>query len=1700
MAENENEQPTADTTPTTPVVRRSYFTRRNALFAGVGVIVLVLLLGLLGVILFRTGQVDVYTKNRFREKMAEMNIVFDADVFRLNINPLELELKNATFNDKVTGAKLFFIRDAHLKMTVTDLWALRATRDIRIDTTDVNGAEVWVMFDKDGNSNFHNVHVVEDEKGTAVNFKYDSINFAVKDSVIHFGDVTRKIAANGKNVIFLFSPTNPATPDELKRYNFDLTATDSNFTYDENVVENISVKAIGIADSKGAEVHSFDLRTPIGESTLTGTLVDWASPQYNFDITSSLDLTQASSIFANGTSLAGVGNFKGRVTGQGETYHIEGEADAASLRAGGVYLKAMNVNATVDGTNTNYEAHGNAIAELLTFDDFRIDLVKMAGNVRGTGTDFRWVGELQAAAAHSPKMSIAGLFLSDALAEYKDKQLTAQAGNGRAQRFAIGDNTFTDLRASSMRIGTGNDSFTLTSPGASARSFTTKAYKLNGISGRDVRVRNVGKATDVDAIALRSDSMELKGAVARNVRANKFQLRDRPGPTDVTLSGLQADSVTANGARIDGVSSPELTIHDVPAETIVYADKLRIAKLDTSAAVLGSLNVGGVRLTIRQGRVEGRSGDIDAGNIALKKGGALKDGGDLQAVKIARPVFVLEPSGRYRASADMSIGGGTVGSIALGNATAKVDISNDRVALNGLNASVMEGELTGTAVIGLSSRTQSHLDGTFNNLDIGKLLALQGGRVIPIEGSTTGQVNLIFNGTSFRNASGTLNADITANAGSSTTNLIPINGQVKVTGNNGLFNVDTADLHSPNSTLKASGRFDLRDNDSNLALDLRSTDASEIDQLIRVLGVSAEMQRQLDDMQAQFAGNLTFNGTVTRNLTDPTIDGRAALDRLLLKGREVGSVSTDIAVSPFTGVELRNGKLRQPDGGNATFAVVIPNSGANNMSVNATLTDINAGDLLAALPISLPSQIADFNGKTTGTVNISGLPNNAQGEVNLAAASGTIAGQAFDNLKVKAVFAGTSVDLQQAEMRIGAGNLTANGHYDRASSEFNFDLTGKQIPAGLMLAFAPRFDTPVAGDFDFTAKATGFADRTSTYNVNFNGSSPNVTVGTNTLGAVKFKGVTANQMLTADLTADLGGHPQTVAATVNLGNEDLPFTASTEFNQSPLAPFLAFLPQIKDMPISGTGTGRVDFAGNLSQVDPATGKRIFSTSGLNGTAAFSQLSLLIRDTPLNAAEPVMVHFNTQEIVFDKARFSGGGSNMTIAGTKSLTENGINDLSIDGRVNLNLLNIVSSDTFFSGFADTSVRLVGPNATARISGTANIVNGSVATFVGSDRFQFDRVNARVLFTTNQFEVDDANGYLGGGKFTASGGGMLEGLKLQQFRFDLNGNNVTVPLPQDFITTGDAQLQIAGQRRASDLLQVSIAGRVNAKRALYSKDIDLASIVSGRRDPTLSSGGGSAAPIRFDLTIEGRDALIVKNNVADVTASVSLTLTGDADNPRITGRVTANSGTIFFRKDRYVIQRGVLEFPPDTGFEPIINLQAESEIAGYQVFVNLSGPLKDSEQLNATVRSSPALPQADVVSLITTGNLANSAGGIPTLAQSGINTAAEILTDTIINNPARKATDKLFGLNVFEIDPLLSGTQTNPTARLTVGRQINNNLRVTYSTNLSQDQNQVLALEYRVSNKLSFIAQYEQRPLSNVTRARNNFSFEVRFRKRF
>jgi hypothetical protein len=264
MAEDEttnnepNEPSGAGGKPESPTVRRvRRFTRRHAAISGGIVAILIVILVLFSVVFYKYGVFDNYLKTQFVAKMADIGIVFSADVFRVTVNPLELELKNATFNDKVTGEKLFFIRDAHLNLTVKDLYAWQLSRDITIDKTIINGAEAWVTFDENGRSNWSNLKLVEKRPGELVNFKYDSVDFRCRTALC-ISVIKREISrARPRTSGFCLCPENMAVAEDQRRYKFDFTSKDSNFTYDQSTIENIDIRATGVADRAGAGIYQF---------------------------------------------------------------------------------------------------------------------------------------------------------------------------------------------------------------------------------------------------------------------------------------------------------------------------------------------------------------------------------------------------------------------------------------------------------------------------------------------------------------------------------------------------------------------------------------------------------------------------------------------------------------------------------------------------------------------------------------------------------------------------------------------------------------------------------------------------------------------------------------------------------------------------------------------------------------------------------------------------------------------------------------------------------------------------------------------------------------------------------------------------------------------------------------------------------------------------------------------------------------------------------------------------------------------------------------------------------------------------------------------------------------------------------------------------------------------------------------------------
>jgi translocation and assembly module TamB len=1602
--------------PITPQGRRRRFLNRRNLviattFAALGVIALILLI----FILYRLGYVDRYVAGQIKETFAKYGIRAEIKEFHAGYPPQTVEMSGLELYDAQTGEKLGKIDRLVATVRIEDLYALNLQRNINLKDLKIEGLEAWITFDEQGRSNFRNLHLPPPEPNKRILFAYSTAQIEIKNGVIHYGDKRHEISGEARNLNATVQPDDPSAPEASWMNTVTLNVTNSTFTYDGRPVDNIDIHARGRVNQTRAEVQELVLRSPVAEARLTGTMDDWRALRYQMNITSSVDLTQLSEVLQAGTTLRGTGNFAGVVSGEGDQYKVSGNINSDALAADNIRLEGLNVTASGSGQGKTYNINGKAVAALLTAGDFQLNNVQLVGGVMGTGSDFRWVGELRAAAERSYGTTITGLILQDARAEMNDGVLTASSS-----QFTAG-------------------------------SLTTSGARLNGVTASDLR--------------LRSDN---------NV-------------TTASVSRVKAGTIVGSGAKVDGVTANNVEIVSRDGVTSVVVKDVQVGATSAAGAEIGSISIAGVRLSVRGGRMEGSTADINAGTVKLADG-------QVDEVKLGKPVFVVEPSGRYRASADLSIGGGVLGQMNMGQAQARLVATNSEIQLNDFTADVFRGRASGNARIATTKGGTSRIAATFDQVDVAGPFTALAGSAVPLSGRATGKIDLAFPGTDFKQASGTLTSTFTGDDIATANGRVPLSGVVAIRADRGLFNIDRVDLQTTATTLKASGQFSFSA-DSNLQVELNSSDAAELQTVLISSGLLPDVEEQMRTYGIDLAGQLAFSGTLRGKLSSPDIDGRVSLGTLLVNGNDLGSLSASLKM---TEAELRiaDGRLTEKDGGGMQFTLAAPRTGTDNTTFEATLDRVNAGNLIAALPLSKSTraQLADTQADASGQIKITGIPGAMVGSAELRFGPGRLGGEPLEGLVARATFAGSKVTVESVDARLTAGHIVASGTYDTTSKAFDFQGRAEGVQLNRLFALTNRPGvTTVSGTADFNARISGNLSESdfSAYQITFDGQGKDVVINGRPAGTVALVGRTENKQLNITLTTGVfGSTPQVIAAQVNLGSDNLAANVETTLNNADLTGLLNMLLPPTNVKISGLATGTLKLSGNLLDEDG-----YFSAGGLQGTANFTSLSFRVEDVQLNATSPLVVRFSPSEITFEQTQFTGPGTNIVLGGTLAVGPDGRQSMTADGQLNLRVLNGLSPDAFLSGTAEVAVRVTGTYERPRLNGTASVAGGSISLLIGNERWTVTNVKSLVRFTSNQAQIDSLTGTMGGGHVSVTGGALLEGFTLSRFLFNIHGDNVTVPYPENFRTTANVDLEIKGTAR-----EQLIGGLVNVRRSEYTEDIELADLINFRAGESIEEGGEvelARTALFSDLRVEGRNALVVRNNLADLVGSVSLVVNGPVKDPVVSGRITATSGTLNFRNDRYEITRALMDLPPQPQADPIINIQGESQIRGYRVTVGLTGPLS---QPQAIISSEPALPQADVVSLITTGQLATGDTSSSILSQSGLGTATSLLTDALINAPAQRATSKLFGLSRFEINPVIGGSGSTPAARLTVGKRINKDLSITYSTNVASDPNQILALEYRVSDRLFFIAQYEQASTQRLTARNNNFNFEIRFRRRF
>src|ERR1041384_3260859 len=387
----------------------------------------------------------------------------------------------------------------------------------------------------------------------------------------------------------------------------------------------------------------------------------------------------------------------------------------------------------------------------------------------------------------------------------------------------------------------------------------------------------------------------------------------------------------------------------------------------------------------------------------------------------------------------------------LGQARAQVVATNRELQFNNFTADVFNGQANGNARVAIARGGMSQVNANFNNIDIAGPLTAMAGSAVPLAGRATGRVDLTFPGTDFKLASGTITTRLTAEAGEA--DRIPITGEVAMRANRGTFNIQQVNLQTPATKLTATGQFSF-ENDSNLHVDLNSTDAAELQAVLISSGLLPEVEEQMRTYGVGLAGQLAFNGNIRGRLASPNLNGRFSLGSLQINGQELGSLSASIAMNDAE-IRIPDGNLAERDGGGVRFSLIKPRVGDNNTSIEATLDRFNAQNLLAFSSfIGNKQLIADTQSDLSGQIKVTGIPDAMSGSADLRFGPGKLAGEPLNGATARATFNGADVHIENVDVQLVAGHIVASGNFNTKSRAFDFHGNAQGIQLARLTAFA----------------------------------------------------------------------------------------------------------------------------------------------------------------------------------------------------------------------------------------------------------------------------------------------------------------------------------------------------------------------------------------------------------------------------------------------------------------------------------------------------------------------------------------------------------------------------------------------------------------------------------------------------------------------
>ncbi|MDX2152718.1 MAG: translocation/assembly module TamB domain-containing protein [Bryobacteraceae bacterium] len=466
---------------------------------------------------------------------------------------------------------------------------------------------------------------------------------------------------------------------------------------------------------------------------------------------------------------------------------------------------------------------------------------------------------------------------------------------------------------------------------------------------------------------------------------------------------------------------------------------------------------------------------------------------------------------------------------------------------------------------------------------------------------------------------------------------------------------------------------------------------------------------------------------------------------------------------------------------------------------------------------------------------------------------------------------------------------------------------------------------------------------------------------------------------------------------------------------------------------------------------------------LQAKATFSELSLQLRNYPLAQQSPTVAVLDKGVLRIPEVQVTGPETKLAIAGTADLISPGRPmDIRLSGTSDASVLFFFTNAVSARGPAQLEVRAGGSVEKPQVTGFVEFNDAQLS--MREPRLAWEDLHARVTLNGDRVSIDRMTAALNGGTFTGRGGFRLGRGGIQDSTLAFRAENVYAEFPEGLRTVANADMGIltAGPTMVID-------GEVHILEGSYTKTIALEEEVFRRL-----SGGGQLdlteernpflEDLRFNVRVITDEPIVVDNNFARAEIIANVQLVGTYYRPGFTGRIEIQEGgEIYLAERRYLVDRAVVSFINEQRIEPLFDLLARTQAGGYDITLQLSGALRET-QVNLTA-DDPTLTEPQILALLVTGRrLDDARAASTTVAREQL---LSLLAGSLTGRLSREFQQAL-GVTQLRLEPSLIAPEQNPTARLTVGQDITRQLSFIYSLDLADPGNNIWIAEYDITRR--------------------------------